>query len=83
MVLQIAHQVVRTARSCAQREASADPHPFQKTKNADGPVPHPISFTFPKAHAGWCLVDHRAMPSLTTTPSPDGESRGNGTRKLC
>jgi hypothetical protein len=35
-----------------------------------------------RIHAGSCLVDRRAMPPLTTTPSPDAERRGNGTRKL-
>jgi hypothetical protein len=38
--------------------------------------------SFPRDHAGSCLVDRRAMPPLTTTPSPDAERRGNGTRKL-
>src|SRR5687768_168894 len=28
---------------------------------------------------GSCLVDHRAMPPLTTIPSSDCERRGNGT----
>jgi hypothetical protein len=37
--------------------------------------------SFPTDHAGSCLVDRRAMPPLTTTPSPDLERCGNGTRK--
>jgi hypothetical protein len=51
-------------------------------KNADGSLPHSIAFAFPTDHAGSCLVDHRAMPPLTTTPSPDDAREENGTRKL-
>jgi hypothetical protein len=79
MALKIAQQVVRTACSMLAeiicRSASLP-------KNADGPLPHSTSLPFPTVHAGSCLVDRRAMPPLTTTPSSDGKSRGNGTRKL-
>jgi hypothetical protein len=73
--------VVLTARSGALRTALPIRIIPQKTRMALYRIPPFIPF--PTDHAGSCLVDHRAMPPLTTTPSSDSESRGNGTRKLC
>jgi hypothetical protein len=82
MVLQIAHQgdVIGTF-PCACGDHPPPASLFKKMRMALYRIP---PFTpFPTDHAGSCLVDHRAMPPLTTTPSSDSESRGNGMRKLC
>jgi hypothetical protein len=54
----------------------------EKFKISHGPLPHSIFLPFPMLHAGSCLVDVSAMPPLTTNHLPDGQCRGNGTRKL-
>ena len=65
MVLQIAHRVSRTACSRALRRKHLPIRiPPRKTRMALYRIPPFIPFPIP--HAGSCLVDHHAMPPLTT-----------------
>jgi len=79
MVLEIAHQVVRTARSCALPEHPTIRILFKKIVTV--PRRNSISLAFPTARAGSCLVDRRAMPSAHMIRVCD-ESRGSGTKRL-
>jgi hypothetical protein len=71
MALQIAHQGAGRPVSVRRGDPLAIRIPSQK--NSHGPLPHSISFPFPKTHAGSCLVDRRAMPPLTWAPERGAE----------